>query len=52
MSELLMKNRDGALTPEEREELDALSEEFDTATLTKGRALAALAHLSDNSQPD
>lgn len=41
MSELLRKNREGALTPSERQELDALSEEFDVATLTKGRALAA-----------
>jgi hypothetical protein len=52
MSELLLKNREGALADDEREELDALSEQFDAATLTKGRALAALAHLSDNSHPD
>jgi hypothetical protein len=48
MSELLQKNRESALTPEERAELDALGEEFETATLTKGRALAALAHLDAN----
>jgi hypothetical protein len=43
MSELLVKNREGALSPEESAELDALAEEFDAATLTKGAALAALA---------
>jgi hypothetical protein len=43
MSELLRKNRDGALTADESQELDALAEEFDAATLTKGSALAALA---------
>ena len=52
MSELLLKNREGTLTPDDRKELDALAEEFDTATLTKGRALAALAHLNGNSQHD
>jgi len=51
MSELLLKNRDGTLSHDERDELDALAEEFEAATLTKGRALAALAHLSDNSHP-
>ena len=51
MSELLVQNRERMLTPDERQELDALAEEFDTATLTKGRALAALAHLSDKSPP-
>jgi hypothetical protein len=45
MSELLDRNRADELTPDESSELDALSEEFDTATLTKGRALAALAQL-------
>lgn len=50
MSELLQKNRDAALTPDELRELDALSEEFDAATLIKGRALAALAHLNGNSK--
>jgi hypothetical protein len=43
MSDLLVRNRDGALTAAESSELDALSEEFDAATLTKGAALAALA---------
>ena len=52
MSELLWKNREGTLAPEEHKELDALAEEFDTATLTKGRALAALAHLNGNPQQD
>jgi hypothetical protein len=51
MSELLVKNREGTLTPGERDELDALAEEFDAATLIKGRALAALAHLDGNSHP-
>jgi hypothetical protein len=52
MSELLAKNREGSLTLNERQELDALAEEFDTATLTKGRALAALAQLQHPSQSD
>ena len=52
MSELLLKNREGALADKERQELDALSEEFDAATLAKGRALAALALLDGNSHPD
>ena len=52
MSELLLKNREAALTPPESQELDALSEEFDAATLTKGRALAALTHLNGNSPRD
>jgi hypothetical protein len=51
MSELLLKNRAGTLADDEREELDALSEQFDAATLAKGRALAALAHLGGNSHP-
>jgi len=45
MSELLSKNREDALSANERQELDRLSAEFDTATLTKGRALAAMASL-------
>jgi hypothetical protein len=45
MIELLQKNQDGELTAEERAELDALGHEFDTATLTKGRALSILAQL-------
>jgi hypothetical protein len=49
MSELLLKNREGVLSSEERKELDALSEEFDAATLVKGRALAALSHLANDS---
>ena len=52
MSELLLKNREGTLTSQERDELDALAEEFDAATLAKGRALAALAHLSKDSHRD
>lgn len=52
MSELLLKNREASLTDNEREQLDSLAEEFDAATLTKGRALAALAHLSNNSHPE
>jgi hypothetical protein len=51
MSDLLRKNREGELTVEERTELDELASEFDAATLTKGRALAALAHLNENSRP-
>lgn len=51
MSELLLRNREGALTDKERKELDVLSEEFDAATLAKGHALAALAHLNGNSHP-
>ncbi len=51
MSELLLKNRDGTLTPDERAEFDALAEEFDAATLSNGHALAALAQLGDNSHP-
>jgi len=50
MSELLGGNREGKLTASQREELDALSQEFDTATLTKSRALAVLAHLN-NARP-
>jgi hypothetical protein len=49
MGELLLKNREGTLTSDERNELDALSESFEAATLTKGRALAALAHLNGTS---
>jgi hypothetical protein len=52
MSELLVKNREGALTPDESKELDSLAEEFDTATLIKGRALAALAQLKGYSRHD
>lgn len=51
MSELLLKNREGGLTADEAKELDGLSEEFDTSTLAKASALAALAHLDDKSQP-
>ena len=51
MSELLIKNRAGALSAAEQTELDALAEEFDAATLAKGRALAALAQLDGNSPP-
>jgi hypothetical protein len=50
LSELLSKNREGTLTAEERRELDLLGEEFDAATLARGRALAALANLSEGSQ--
>lgn len=50
MSELLQRNRDGELTAEESGELDALGHEFDTATLTKGRALSILAQLDSNSE--
>jgi hypothetical protein len=49
MSELLEKNRAGTLTKDESNELDALSEEFDVTTLTKGRALATLAQLNGGS---
>jgi hypothetical protein len=52
MSDLLLKNREGILSAEERLELDLLAEEFDAATLAKGRALAALAGLSEGSQPN
>jgi hypothetical protein len=52
MSELLLRNREGTLTPDESKELDALAEEFDTATLAKGSALAALAQLNGNSRRD
>ncbi len=45
MSILLVRNREGQLTEEERSELDTLAEEFDTATLTKGRALSLLAQI-------
>jgi hypothetical protein len=50
MGELLLKNREGLLSSAESQELDALSEEFDGATLVKGRALAALASLNGNSR--
>ena len=50
MSELLLKNREGTLTAEDRQELDTLSEEFEAATLAKGRALAALAHRHGDSR--
>jgi hypothetical protein len=49
MSELLQKNREATLTEEEQHELDLLAEEFDRATLTKGRAMAVLAQLRPNS---
>lgn len=49
MSELLKKNREADLTNAEQYELDVLAEEFDRATLTKGRALAVLAQLRTNS---
>jgi hypothetical protein len=49
MSELLAKHREGTLNQAESEELDMLGVEFDTATLIKGRALAALAHLDRDS---
>jgi hypothetical protein len=52
MSELLLKNRDSALTTDECQELDTLAMEFDTAILIKGRALAALAHLNGDRQSD
>src|SRR5688572_9824751 len=45
MNELLSKNREGTLTLDERQELDDLAEEFDSATLAKGRALACLNRL-------
>ena len=49
MSELLERNRESALSADESAELDALGAEFDAATLTKGRAMAALGNLSDDS---
>jgi hypothetical protein len=49
MSDLLQKNREATLTQEEQRELDVLAEEFDRATLTKGRALAVLAQLRASS---
>jgi predicted Zn-dependent protease with MMP-like domain len=52
MSELLVKNREGELTPDELRELDALAEQFDAATLTRGRALAALTRMNGQSQHD
>ena len=45
MHELLVKNREGQLSEQERIELDVLAREFDTATLAKGRALSILAQL-------
>jgi hypothetical protein len=51
MSELLFKSREGALSSNETTELDRLAEEFDAATLTKGRAMAVLAHLDGNPPP-
>lgn len=50
MSDLLGKNRDGDLTPDESRELDALAEEFEAATLAKGSALAALRQSGGDSQ--
>ncbi len=47
LGELLDKNRDMPLTVEEQRELNALAEQFDAATLLKGRALAALAQLGE-----
>jgi hypothetical protein len=52
MSELLLRNREGTLTADESRELDSLAEEFDTATLAKGSALAALAQLNGSSRHD
>jgi hypothetical protein len=46
MSQLLTKNREGVLTAPEQDELDALAAEFDAATLARGSAMAALAHLN------
>lgn len=51
MSELLEKNRDCELTPQEQVELDALGDEFDSATLRKGRALGILAQLESTLPP-
>ena len=51
MSDLLQKNRDGELTEHERVELDALSREFEAATLRKGRALSILAQLDSMPPP-
>lgn len=45
MSDLLLKNREGQLSEQERAELDVLAREFDVATLAKGRALGLLAQL-------
>jgi hypothetical protein len=52
MSELLLRNREGKLSPDESKELDSLAEEFDTATLAKGSALAALAKMNSKSRHD
>jgi hypothetical protein len=52
MSELLFRNSEGTLTPDESKELDSLAEEFDAATLAKGSALAALAQLNGNLRHD
>ena len=49
MSELLLKNREGQLSEQERAELDGLAKEFDAATLAKGRALSILAQLDGTS---
>lgn len=42
-SDLLLKNREGQLSEQERAELDVLARQFDAATLAKGRALGLLA---------
>jgi hypothetical protein len=45
MTALLHKNREGMLTTEEKQELDLLAEEFERATLIKGRAVAILGQM-------
>jgi hypothetical protein len=45
MSELLLKNRKGQLSQQERAELDSLAQQFDAATPAKGRALSIPAPL-------
>jgi hypothetical protein len=49
MRELLLKNREGRLSEQERAELDVLAQEFDAATLAKGRALSILGQLDRTS---
>jgi hypothetical protein len=51
MTELLARNREGQLSGKQRAELDALAQEFDAATLAKGRALSILAQLDSLSPP-
>jgi hypothetical protein len=52
MAELLLRNREGNLSPRESQELDQLAAEFDIATIARGRAMAMLAQIDRPSDSD